>query len=111
MSRNQFLGEFEQLVLLAIARCGRAAYGVSIRQELESRVGERVSIGSVYAAVDRMERKGYVASTVGDPTPTRGGRAKRFYQLEEAGQDAVLRARARMDRLWDGRELGAGREG
>jgi PadR family transcriptional regulator PadR len=111
VSRNQFLGEFEQLVLLAIARCGRDAYGVSIRRELETRVGERVSIGSVYAAVDRMERKGYIASTIGDPTPTRGGRAKRFYRLEEAGREAVLRAKDRMDRFWDGLKFGAGTEG
>ncbi len=105
MSRNSFLGEFEQIILLTVARMGDAAYGMAIRQEMEQRVGRRVAIGSVYAALDRMERKGYVRSKVGDPTPTRGGRAKRFYELRAPGVEAVRRARSIMDGLWDGLEL------
>ncbi|MGD8276526.1 MAG: PadR family transcriptional regulator [Gemmatimonadota bacterium] len=108
MSRNQFLGEFEHLVLLAVARCGDEAYGMVIRQELEARSGATVSIGSVYSALDRMERNGYVASTVGEPTPTRGGRAKRYYRLRAAGVGALTRARSRLDRFWDGLELEPG---
>lgn len=104
-SRSPFLGEFEQLVLLSIARCGSDAYGMAIRTELEDRAGESVAIGSVYAALDRLERRGYLTSEIGDPTPTRGGRAKRFYALEAPARDALERARRRLDRFWDGLEL------
>ena len=102
MSRNDFLGEFEQIVLLAIARLGESGYGVSIRQELEHRTGRSVALGSVYAAVDRMERKGYLRSDVGDPTPVRGGRAKRYYALTPTGAEALRRSRDLLDGLWDG---------
>ena len=102
MSRNEFLGEFEQIVLLTVARLGDGAYGVGIRQEIEERVGRPVAIGSVYAALDRMERKGYLTSTVGDPSPVRGGRAKRFYRLQQAGAEALTKSRAVLDGLWDG---------
>ena len=108
MSRNQFLGEFEHLVLLAVARCGDEAYGMVIRKELEARSGATVSIGSVYAALDRMERNGYVGSRVGEPTPTRGGRAKRYYHLRTPAVGALRRARARLDRFWEGLELKSG---
>lgn len=105
MSRNQFLGEFEQLILLAVVRCDGDSYGMAIRKEMEARAGESVSIGSVYAALDRMERKGYVSSDIGDPSPTRGGRAKRYYHLEAPAIDALERARVRLDRFWDGVDL------
>lgn len=102
MSRNDFLGEFEQIVLLAIARLGDSAYGVSIRRELEERTARSVALGSVYAAVDRMERKGLLRSDIGDPTPVRGGRAKRFYGLTPAGAEALHRSRDLLAGLWDG---------
>ena len=111
MSRNQFLGEFEQLILLAVARCTEGAYGMAIRKEMEAKAGESVSIGSVYAALDRMERKGYVSSEVGDPSPTRGGRAKRFYYLETPAIEALERARRRLDQFWDGVDLSSGAVG
>jgi PadR family transcriptional regulator len=111
VSRNQFLGEFEQLILLAVARCSGDAYGMAIRREMEAQVDAPVSIGSVYAALDRMERKGYVTSMVGAPSPTRGGRAKRFYQLEEPAIEALNRARVRLDRFWDGVDLTSGASG
>lgn len=102
MSRNEFLGEFEQIVLLTVARLEGSAYGVAIRQEIEARVGRSVAIGSVYAALDRMERKGFLKSVVGDPTPVRGGRAKRYYALLEPGAEALRTAREVLDGLWDG---------
>lgn len=105
MSRNQFLGEFEHFVLLSVARCGERAYGMRVRKEMEARSGVNVSIGSVYSALDRLERNGYVTSTVGDPTPVRGGRAKRFYRLQPAAVEALERARERLARFWDGVEL------
>ena len=105
MSRNDFLGEFEPIVLLTVARLRDGAYGVAIRQEMERHVDRRVAIGSVYAALDRMERKGFLRSEVGDPTPVRGGRAKRFYTLLPPGVEAIQRARAILDGLWDGLDL------
>ncbi len=107
MSRNDFLGEFEHIVLLTVARLGDTAYGVAIRQEIEDHTGRPVAIGSVYAALDRMERKGYLGSDVGDPTPVRGGRAKRFYTLEPPGTEALNRSRRVLDGLWEGLEIDA----
>ena len=102
MSRNEFLGEFEQIVLLTVARLNDGAYGVAIRQEIEGRVGRSVAIGSVYAALDRMERKGFLNSGVGAPTPMRGGRAKRFYSLRPPGAEALESSRELLSGLWDG---------
>ena len=105
MSRNDFLGEFEHIVLLAVARLCDGAYGMAIRQEIEDRAGRPIAIGSVYAALDRMERKGYLDSDVGDPTPVRGGRAKRFYSLQPPGAEALNRSRKVLAGLWDGLEI------
>jgi len=105
MARSVFLGEFEQITLLAVARLRDDAYGVSIRREIEGRSNRPVAIGSVYAALDRMERKGFVRSSVGQPTPERGGRAKRFYELSPTGLRALVDARATLDRFWDDLEL------
>jgi DNA-binding PadR family transcriptional regulator len=105
MARSAFLGEFEQITLLAVARLGEDAYGVAIRQEIEERSGRPVAIGSVYAALDRMERKGLIRSAVGEPTPERGGRAKRFYDLSPVGRKALADARRTLDRFWEDLEL------
>ena len=102
MSRNEFLGEFEQIVLLTVARLSDGAYGMAIRQEIEGRVGRSIAIGSVYAALDRMERKGFLTSDVGDPTPVRGGRAKRFYALQAPGAEALRHSYDVLSGLWDG---------
>ncbi len=107
MSRSAFLGEFEQITLLAVARLKEDAYGVAIRNEIEERSMRPVSIGSVYAALDRMERKGLIHSDVGSPTPERGGRAKRFYELRPPGLEAVVNARETLARFWENQELDA----
>ena len=101
MSKREFPGEFEQVVLLTIARLKDQAYGMAIRQEIANRTGRDVGIGSVYSALDRMEDKGFITSFLGDPTPERGGKAKRFYRLERAGVLALQRAREMFTRLWD----------
>jgi len=73
------LGSFELMVMLALIRLGENAYGVPISEEIEQQTGRDISLGSVYATLDRLERKGLVSSTVGEPTPERGGRAKRYF--------------------------------
>lgn len=106
MPRGEYLGEFEQMVLLAIGRLDANAYGMAIRDELEERTGRDVVIGSVYSALDRLERAGLAHSEMGSPTSERGGRAKRFYTLTPDGIDALTRARRMLEALWEGLELG-----
>jgi PadR family transcriptional regulator len=100
--RYESLGELEQLVLLAIARLGRGAYGVPIRQEIARRTSRDVAVGALYTALDRLERKGYVTSEMSDPTPERGGRSKRHFTLRPAGATALKRSRERLTRMWQG---------
>ena len=85
----QGLGEFEQLVLLALVRLGTEAYGVSIRDEIEQRAHRNVALGAVYTTLLRLEDKGFAASRLGDPTPERGGRRKKFYRPTAAGHRAL----------------------
>ena len=80
------LGEFEQLVLLALMRLEPEAYGVAIRDEIEERTGRNVALGAVYTTLLRLEDKGFVATRLGDPTPQRGGRRKRYYRPLAAGR-------------------------
>jgi DNA-binding PadR family transcriptional regulator len=86
------IGDFEQLILFALVRLGADAYGVSIRGDIEKRTGRTVSAGALYTALDRMEQRGLVASRLGDPTPQRGGKRKRLYTLQPAGERALARA-------------------
>ena len=99
---GESLGEFEQLVLLAIVHLGTDAYGMTIRRQIEDRTGRVVAIGALYTALEPIERKGYVASTLSDPTPQRGGRAKRLFRLERAGAAALRRSRETLTRMWAG---------
>ncbi|HSM61834.1 MAG TPA: helix-turn-helix transcriptional regulator [Longimicrobiales bacterium] len=108
MPRGEFLGEFEQLVLLAVARLGEGAYGMSILDELRARADTEPAVASIYAALDRLERQGLVRSSLGQPTSERGGRAKRFYALEPSGALALERTRSRLAALWDGLDMSAG---
>ena len=86
MRKTKNLGEFEIIVLAALIRLGADAYGVSIRQEIESRTGRVVSVGALYSTLSRLEEKGYVASRMGDATAERGGRAKRHYVIKAEGE-------------------------
>ena len=85
------LGEFEYVVILGLLRLCEDAYGVTVRQEIEARTGREVSIGAVYATLDRLEAKGYVKSRLDEPTPERGGRSKRFFRVTPKGILAVNR--------------------
>ena len=107
MSSRDFLGEFELLVVLALLRLDDRAYGVTVRQEIEDRTKREVSIGAVYATLDRLETKGYVRSYRGDPTPERGGRSKRYFRVTSRGVAAVNRTHralrsmtAGLDPIW-----------
>jgi len=105
MANDKSLGEIEQLVLLVVVRMGGEAYGMRISEELAERTGREVAIGSVYAALDRLEGRGYVASSIGDPTPQRGGRAKRYFTAQRSGIEALADSRALLVGLWHGIEL------
>ena len=96
------LGEFEQLLLLAIVRLEKNAYGATLRQEIEKRTGRTVAIGAIYTTLERLERKSYVRSKVGEPTPERGGRRKKFYRLEPLGAKALNRSYRDFKRMADG---------
>ena len=96
------LGSLEELVLLALMRLKDNAYGVTIRRELIERTGKEVSIGAVYTTLERLEDKGFVSSRVGDATPQRGGRAKRFFRLEARGADALAASREMVTRMGEG---------
>ena len=88
---TDWLGEFEQLVLFAVLHQDEP-YGASIRQEIERRTGRSVSAGAVYTTLERLEGRGLVASSWGEPTPARGGKRKRFYVLRPAGRHALARS-------------------
>jgi DNA-binding PadR family transcriptional regulator len=107
---RDYLTDFELMILLSILRIGEDAYGVPIAREIETTGGRTVVVGAVYAALDRLEQNGLVSSAIGDPTPERGGRAKRFFRVTPAGLKAVRQARRALTRLWHGvPELEGGR--
>jgi len=94
--------DFEQQVLLAVWRLGAEAYGAAVRDELETRTGHDVAHGAVYVTLVRLEKKGYLRSSLSDPTPVRGGKAKRFFRITSEGIAGVRAIRSVMDSLWDG---------
>jgi PadR family transcriptional regulator PadR len=89
MKRGELLGSLEHIILLALARLEGGAHGMIVRREIEERTGRNISIGAVYATLERLEAKGYVSSFTGEPTPERGGRAKRLFRVEAAGTRAL----------------------
>ena len=102
MDRTSNLGELEQLILLAILRLGDDAYGVTIRAELSSRARRAIAPGGLYTALERLEAKGFVTSRMGEPTPQRGGRAKRYVRVTSAGLQALRRSLRAYERMLDG---------
>ena len=109
MARD-YLTDFELMILLAILRVGDEAYGVPIASEIEEIGGRSVVLGAVYAALDRLEDNELVSSSIGDPTPERGGRAKRYFRVTPTGVKAVRQTQRALTRLWDGvPELKGGR--
>jgi len=105
MSGRDFLGEFEHIIVLALLRLEDRAYGVTVRQEIEFRIKREVSIGAVYATLDRLETKGYVKSHHGDPTPERGGRSKRFFRVTAKGVAAANRTHRALQSMTEGLDL------
>lgn len=105
MASTSALGEFEQIVLLAILRLGNSAYGVTIRAEIASCTHREPARGALYTSLDRLEEKGLVQSRLGEPTPERGGRAKRFFTVTKAGRDAVIEAQRSYQRLLKGLDI------
>ena len=102
MSDN--LGDFEQLVMLAVLRLDDDAYGTSIREELKVRAERDVSPGAIFTALERLESRGLVSSRYGEPTAERGGRSKRFYKLTADGRRALARALRTVRRMLQGLE-------
>jgi DNA-binding PadR family transcriptional regulator len=99
MARD-LLTDFELMILLATLRIGEDAYGVQIAREIETVSGRRVLLGAAYAALDRLERNGLVSSTLGNSTPERGGRAKRFFQVTSRGVRAARDTQQALIALW-----------
>jgi PadR family transcriptional regulator, regulatory protein PadR len=95
------LGDFERRVLMAVLHLRGEGYAVSIADEIIERFGRAVSLGAIYATVDRLEKKGFVSSRLGDPTPQRGGKPKRFYVIEAPGRLALAEAMAADSKLWN----------
>jgi PadR family transcriptional regulator PadR len=96
------LAEFELIVMLALLRVGEDAYGVPILREIEKHTGREAALGSVYAALDRLEKKSFVSSTMGAATPERGGRAKRYFQVTQQGLREVRKTRQSLIKMWQG---------
>jgi PadR family transcriptional regulator PadR len=99
------LGDFEQLVMLAVMRLDADAYGTSIREELKTRAERDVSPGAIFTTLERLESRGLVTSRYGEPTAERGGRSKRFYKLTADGRRALARALRTVRRMVQGLEL------
>jgi PadR family transcriptional regulator, regulatory protein PadR len=102
MPGRHYLGEFELMILLTVIRLGDDAYGVPISKELLETTGRDVALGSVYAALDRLEEKELVSSTLGEPTPARGGRAKRYFRATAKGIREAKMTKKALSSLWRG---------
>ena len=104
MAGREHLGEFEQIVLLAILRLGQEAYGVPIRLDIEQRTGRAVTVGALYRTLDRLEDKGYISSVFSDPIPERGGRSKRYFTVRPRGLRTLRASREALSAMWEGLE-------
>jgi PadR family transcriptional regulator PadR len=97
--------EFEMRVLLTVVRCGDQAFALAVHEDLERRTRRRASLGAVYVTLDRLERKGLLRSTLGEPRAERGGRARRHYRLSRKGRATLRHACLEMQHLWEGLEI------
>jgi PadR family transcriptional regulator PadR len=110
MKTGYHLSDFELIAMLVLLRLGEDAYGVPIAREIEEQTKREVKLGSVYATLERLQEKGFVVSELGEPTPERGGRAKRYFRVTRQGMRKVRETRQTLIRLWQGvPELKAGR--
>jgi PadR family transcriptional regulator, regulatory protein PadR len=109
MRKREYLGSFELMVMLVLIRLGDNAYGVPISRAIEQTSGRRVALGSVYATLERLQRKGLVHSELGEPTPERGGRAKRYFRATAKGLREVRETQTALKSFWRGlRQLEGG---
>jgi DNA-binding PadR family transcriptional regulator len=99
-----YLGEFEQIALLAILRLGEDAYAIPVREEIEARTGRAVARGALYTALERLEAKGCLRSRMSQPLPERGGRSRRYYTVTSPGRAALRASRDALIALWKGVE-------
>ena len=100
MPKAHYLGEFELLVMLAVIRLGEGAYGVPISREIEQHTGRDVAYGTVYATLERLQEKGLVSSNLGEATPQRGGRAKRYFRVTTKGLRTVRETKRSLTGFW-----------
>ncbi|MEO9806480.1 MAG: helix-turn-helix transcriptional regulator [Reichenbachiella sp.] len=97
---KEYLGEFEELVMLMVAMMKDEAYGLAICDEIESQTGRPASIGAVHATVARLEKKGFVETFMSDPTNERGGRRKRLIRMTNSGKSTLIKSRDAKVKLW-----------
>ena len=102
MSELSSLGELEHLILLAVLRLDGTGYAVNIREELDVQAGRSISLGAIYVTLERLERKGLIRSWLADPTPERGGKAKRYYAIEPRAVKMLSDTRVALMNLWRG---------
>src|SRR4051794_29556837 len=100
MSDANLISNFELMVILALIRLGDEAYGVPISQEIERQSGQEIAVGSVYAALDRLEGRGWITSRMSESTAERGGRAKRYFKVTGKGLKTVRETQRTLVRLW-----------
>ena len=101
-NRETYLGEFEQIVLLALIHLKDNAYGMTIRMDIDERIGRSVSIGAVYTTLERLEKKGFITSKMGEATSQRGGKAKKYFLIPPAGKNKLQEARKNLEIMWQG---------
>jgi len=98
--KKYYLGEFEEIVLLATAILHKSAYGVAIKDEIESQLSREVSMGALHTALLRLEEKGYIRSTNGESTEERAGRPRKYYEITALGKKAITYARESREKMW-----------
>ena len=104
MARGEHLGEAEQLILLAAWRVGERTTGAAIRKEVAQRGGRTLTVSSIYVTLMRLQKKGYVTSHLADPTPVRGGKAKRYFAVTDKGISTLQETRRHLEQMWEGME-------
>ena len=102
MTKRTYLSEFEQLALLSVLRLGDDANGAAIRRDLEQTAGRSVAVATIYVALSRLEKQGLVRSWMSDPTPVRGGKARKYYALEPSGIRALRESKKTLELMWEG---------
>jgi len=102
MARHALLGQSEMLVLLAVLRLGREAYGVPISREIAAHIGRDPAVAGIYATLERLERRGLITAAMGEPTAARGGRAKTYFSITVTGLKQLRASQEALQRFWSG---------